>query len=264
MSPGPLPPPTQTFTQPYSTYPQAYGQYSTQSYPSANYASQTQAAVYPGGFQVPYSRKDPTSWIDALSPQELSGVNPETASRVMHRFISAELKHEGFDAAEPVTLDRLEAEVVHFIQDLHRKIHDYANLANRTTPLASDMFDISQEYGLDTDSLQLISELSKLRRRDSTTVNESLTFTPCGTQVAATQATFIRRRGFSAHNTKYTSLYSPLLPKFTTKAHISPDSSFATKKASTAILGEEIEKCKPCPGIATKPSFSDRRRRRTR
>ena len=184
MSPGPLPPPTQTFTQPYSTYPQAYGQYSTQSYPSANYTSQTQAAVYPG-FQAPYGRKDPTSWIDALSPQELSGVNPETASRVMHRFISAELKHEGFDAAEPVALDRLEAEVVHcgllvlwnysailtsidaspVIQDLHRKIHDYANLANRTTPLASDMFDISQEYGLDTDSLQLISELSKLRRR---------------------------------------------------------------------------------------------------
>lgn len=183
MSPGPLPPPTQTFTQPYSTYPQAYSQYPTQSYPPVNYASQAQGAVFPG-FQVPYSRKDPTSWIDALTPQELSGVSPETASRVMHRFISAELKHEGFDAAEPAALDRLEAEAVHcgllvlwnrlaityidacpVIQDLHRKIHDYANLANRTAPLASDMFAISQEYGLDTDSLQLISELSKLRRR---------------------------------------------------------------------------------------------------
>ena len=184
MSPGPLPPPTQTFTQPYSTYPQAYSQYSTQSFPSVNYASQAQGAVYPG-FQVPYGRKDPTSWIEALTPQELSGVSPETASRVMHRFISAELKHEGFDAAEPAALDRLEAEVVHcgllvlwnrlavltsvdacpVIQDLHRKIHEYANLANRTAPLANDMFDVSQEYGLDTDSLQLISELSKLRRR---------------------------------------------------------------------------------------------------
>lgn len=114
MSPGslPTPTPTQTFTQPYSTYPQAYSQYSTQSYPSVNYASQAQGAVYPG-FQVPYGRKDSTSWIDALSPQELSGVNPETASRVMHRFISAELMHEGFDAAEPATLDRLEVEVVH-------------------------------------------------------------------------------------------------------------------------------------------------------
>ena len=103
----------------------------------------------------------------------------------MHRFISAELKHEGFDAADPAALDRLEAEVVHcaslvlsrrlailtsldarlVIQDLHRKIHDYADLANRTAPLASDMFDISEECGLDTESLRLTSELSKLRRR---------------------------------------------------------------------------------------------------
>jgi hypothetical protein len=114
MSPGQLPPPAQTFTQPYSTYPQpqAYSQYSTQPFPSVNYASQPQGAVYPS-FQVPYGRKDPTSWIDALSPQELSGVDPETASRVMNRFISAELKHEGFDAAEPAALGRLEAEVVH-------------------------------------------------------------------------------------------------------------------------------------------------------
>ena len=186
MSSGPLPQPAQPFAQPYSTYPQAYGQYSTQSFSSVNYASQPQGAVYPT-FQVPYgtARKDPTSWIDALSPQELSGVNPEIASRAMHRFISAELKHEGFDAADPAALGRLEAEVVHcaslvlscplailtsfdarlVIQDLHRKIHDYADLANRTAPLASDMFDISEECGLDTDSLRLTSELSKLRRR---------------------------------------------------------------------------------------------------
>jgi transcription initiation factor TFIID subunit 8 len=184
MSPGPLSQPAQPFTQPYSTYPQAYGQYSPQSFSPVNYASQPQGAVYPP-FQVPYGKKDPTSWIDALSPQELSGVNPEIASRAMHRFISGELKQEGFDAAEPAALDRLEAEVVHcallallsrlviltsldprlVIQDLHHKIHDYANLANRTVPLASDMLDISQECGLDTESLQLTSELSKLRRR---------------------------------------------------------------------------------------------------
>jgi len=83
------------------------------------------------------------------------------------------------------------------IQDLHRKIHDYANLANRTAPLANDMFDISQECGLETDSLRLTSELSKLRRRGmlewffvayplsvyfkgSTTINESMTLLPAG------------------------------------------------------------------------------------
>jgi transcription initiation factor TFIID subunit 8 len=182
MSTGPLPT-APTYTQPYSTYSQTYSQYSTQ-YPSVNYSSQPQGAVY-SAFQVPYGRKDPTSWIDALSPQELSAVDPEIASKAMNRFISAELKYEGFDAAEPAVLSRLEAEVVHcgshihltsldvltainpclVIQDLHRKIHDYANLANRTAPLASDMLDISQECGLETDSLRLTSELSKLRRR---------------------------------------------------------------------------------------------------
>ena len=184
MSSGPLPQPTQPFAQPYSTYPPAYSQYSTQSFPPVNYASQPQSAVYPA-FQLPYGKKDPTSWIDDLSPQELSGVNPEIASRAMHRFISLELKHEGFNAAEPAALGRLEDEVVHcgllvlsrrlsiltsldarlVIQDLHRKIHDYANLANRTAPLVSDMYDISQECELDTQSLRLTSELSKLRRR---------------------------------------------------------------------------------------------------
>jgi transcription initiation factor TFIID subunit 8 len=183
MSSGPPLPTAQTYTQPYSTYPQAYSQYSTQQFPSVNYSSQPQGLSY-SAFQVPYGRKDPTSWIDSLSPQELSAVDPEIASKAMNRAISAELKHEGFDSAEPAALSRLEAEVVHcrsphlldpprcshshfalVIQDLHRKIHDYANLANRTTPLVGDMFDICQECGLETDSLRLTSELSKLRSR---------------------------------------------------------------------------------------------------
>ncbi|KAH9963142.1 hypothetical protein BC827DRAFT_1193626 [Russula dissimulans] len=178
MSPGPPPSPAQTYSQPYTTYPQAYSQYTNQQYPAVNFASQpVQGAVYPA-FQVPYSRKDPTSWIDALPPQELSAVDPEVASRAINRFISSELKHEGFDTAEPATLSRLEAEVVHFIQDLHRKIHDYANLANRTAPLASDIFDVSKECGLDTEGLRLTSELSKWRCRGSGTVNESLALLP--------------------------------------------------------------------------------------
>ncbi len=117
MSSRPLPT-AQTYTQPYSTYPQAYSQYSTQQFPSVNYSSQTQGVSY-SAFQVPYGRKDPTSWIDALSPQELSAVDPGTASTAMNRFISAELKFEGFDAAEPAVLSRLEAEVVHCGSHIH-------------------------------------------------------------------------------------------------------------------------------------------------
>ncbi|KAI0254334.1 hypothetical protein BJV78DRAFT_1187018 [Lactifluus subvellereus] len=179
MSPGPNMPPSPPYTQPYSSYPQAFSQYSTQQYSSVNYTSQPQGTVY-STFQVPYGRKAPSSWVDSLPPQELSCVDPEIASKAMNRFISTEVKYEGFDAAEPAALSRLEAEVVNFIQDLHRKIHDYANLANRTAPLAYDMFDISHECGLDTEGLRLTSELSKLRRRGSTAVIEPLALLPTG------------------------------------------------------------------------------------
>lgn len=175
-------PPARAYTQQQFNYPQAYGQYSTQQYPPVNYSARPQGLAY-STFQAPFGRKDPTSWIDALPPQELSSVDPEVASKVLSRFISAELKYEGFDSAEPVALERLEVEVINcmfpiylgaasllrsqpsVIQDLHRKIHDYANLANRTAPLASDMYDICQEGGLETEDLRLTSELSKLRRR---------------------------------------------------------------------------------------------------
>src|SRR5258708_21398952 len=102
MSSGPLPT-AQTYTQPFNTYPQAYSQYSTQQYPSVNYSSQPQGAAY-SAFQVPYGRKDPTSWIHTLSPQDLSAVDPEVASTAMNRFISSELHYQGFDASKPALL----------------------------------------------------------------------------------------------------------------------------------------------------------------
>jgi hypothetical protein len=111
MSGPNIPPTAPPFTQPYSSYPQAYGQYSTQQYSSVNYASQPQSTVY-STFQVPYGRKEPSSWIDSLPPQERSSVDPEVASKTMNRFISIELKYEGFETAEPAALNRLEAEVV--------------------------------------------------------------------------------------------------------------------------------------------------------
>ncbi len=257
MSSGPLPT-AQTYTQPFNTYPQAYSQYSTQQFSSVNYSSQPQGALY-SAFQVPYGRKDPTSWIDTLSPQELSAVDPEVASRAMNRFISAELKCEGFDSAEPAALSRLEDEVVHcgshiyltrlasltlvdpclVIQDLHREIHDYANLANRTAPLASDMVDICQECGLEMDGLRLTSELSKLRRRGTSGPYCHLPsncllqrinycqrvhdFAPCETQISTAQATLLGRRKFSPHNSKYSPIHSPFLPQSTTKTYISSD-----------------------------------------
>jgi hypothetical protein len=111
--------PSTAYTQqPPFSYPQAYGQYSTQQYPSVNYSARPQGLAY-SAFQVPFGRKDPTSWIDALPPQELSSVDPEIASKVLSRFISAELKYEGFDSAEPVAVERLEVEVINCVFPIH-------------------------------------------------------------------------------------------------------------------------------------------------
>ena len=111
MSPTP-------YTQPYSSYPQAYSQYSTQQYPSVNYVPRSQTGAY-STFQAPYSRKESSSWIDSLPPQERSSVDPEIASKAMSHFVSTELKYEGFDAAEPAALTRLEAEVVNCAFRIH-------------------------------------------------------------------------------------------------------------------------------------------------
>lgn len=121
MSPGP-PPTSPPYTQPYSSYPQPFNQYSTQQYPAVNYASQPQGTVY-STFQVPYGRKASSSWVDSLPPQDLSCVDPEIASKSMNRFISTELKYEGFDAAEPAALSRLEAEVVNCTFHIHKLSH---------------------------------------------------------------------------------------------------------------------------------------------
>jgi len=79
------------------------------------------AAPGPGllGLSAALGRKDPTSWIDALPPQELSSVDPEVAFKVLNRFISAELKYESFDSAEPTALERLEVEVINWCVSIH-------------------------------------------------------------------------------------------------------------------------------------------------
>lgn len=111
-------PPARAYTQQPFNYPQAYGQYPTQQFNSVNYSARPQGLVY-SAFQVPFGRKDPASWIDALPPQELSSVDPEVASKVLSRFISAELKYEGFDSAEPVAVERLEVEVINCVFPIH-------------------------------------------------------------------------------------------------------------------------------------------------
>ncbi|KAI0040699.1 hypothetical protein FA95DRAFT_1566187 [Auriscalpium vulgare] len=159
-----------------STYPQAYAAAYQTPYahypPQARYASgnypptQSPTASYPlyqpspaGG--APRADHEP-------APQDLSNVDPAVASRSLDKLISFELKNEGFDAAEPAALRKLEAEVVAFIEELHKSAHEYANLANRTAPLAKDALEAVEEVGIELEDLRLVVELSGLRRQSAT------------------------------------------------------------------------------------------------
>ncbi|KAI0068988.1 hypothetical protein BV25DRAFT_1783960, partial [Artomyces pyxidatus] len=94
-------------------------------------------------------------------------IDSEIASKSLHRLISVEMKNEGFDAAEPLALQMLEAELVNFVEKLHQRAHEYANLANRTVPLAVDLLEACDECGLELEDLQLVAQLSKLRKKDA-------------------------------------------------------------------------------------------------
>ena len=62
---------------------------------------------------------------------------------------------------------------------------------------------------------------------------------------------------------KHTYLRTPVYISTLVQSHVPHRSvtAFTAKEASVAILREEIEKCKPGSGVATKSSLSDRRRR---
>jgi len=98
----------------------------------------------------------------------MSGVDPGVASKTLQRLISVEMKDEGFDSAEPAALKRLEAEVGAFIEALHQRAHEYANLANRATPAAKDLVLACGEYGLGTGDLRSITDKEvKKRKREA-------------------------------------------------------------------------------------------------
>ncbi|TFY69450.1 hypothetical protein EVG20_g3164 [Dentipellis fragilis] len=152
-------PTSQPFTQPYGSYQQTYAHYPSQThYPSANYSQvpqQTPSFVYSAAQppQTPQSSSDDVP----PSPDPLN-MTPEIASKTLQRFISAQVKDEGFDAAEPNALRQLELEVVAFVEELHRRAHEYANLANRTSPMGADVLLAWEDYGMDTEHIGLLSK----------------------------------------------------------------------------------------------------------
>ncbi|TFK43182.1 hypothetical protein BDQ12DRAFT_168052 [Crucibulum laeve] len=134
---------------PYSNhYPNQYG-------PPATAPAQT--SYFP---TFPHAQSmNPPSGESSSTPEP--SVTPAVASKSIQRLISAELRHAGFEAAHQPTAQRLELEVVAFMEQLFERAHEYANLANRASAIASDLILACEEFDL------LPKELYALRKRSS-------------------------------------------------------------------------------------------------
>ncbi|THH17607.1 hypothetical protein EW146_g3235 [Bondarzewia mesenterica] len=159
-------PQSQAYAQAYGSYQASYAHYPSQThYPSANYAQlPAPSPSYATLFNPPKKSPSPEP---VLPPPAQSDVTPQVASKAMQRLMTAEMKNEGFDAAEPAAMKLLELEVVAFIEELHRRAHEYANLANRASPIAKDLLLACDEYGFEPASLQPVEVKWKKQGEES-------------------------------------------------------------------------------------------------
>ncbi|OCH93549.1 hypothetical protein OBBRIDRAFT_790074 [Obba rivulosa] len=152
-----------------SYYPsQTYGSYQTPygAYPGANHYPSQYPQVPPGGYPV-YQTKPPTPPPPEPHPApDLPAVTSEVASHTLQRLLSVELRDAGFESAQPDALRRLELEIVALVEQLYKRAHEYANLANRAAPIAKDLMMASGEYGLETKELHHIAEKAKSRMQE--------------------------------------------------------------------------------------------------
>ncbi|CAL1701677.1 unnamed protein product [Somion occarium] len=153
-----------------SHYPsQAYGSYQS---PYPNYPPQTQyPSQFPGQAAAPYNAYPPVKPTspppEPITAPDLPAITPDIASRVLQRLISAELRHAGFDTAQPAAVERLELEVVAFVENVFRYAHDCANHANRSGPIATDLLAACQHHELEPKDLHKVVLAAKKRIEDN-------------------------------------------------------------------------------------------------
>ncbi|KAG7097187.1 hypothetical protein E1B28_004559 [Marasmius oreades] len=92
-------------------------------------------------------------------------VTPTVASKCVRKLITSELKGVQFDGAQGAAMERLEQEVVAFVQRLYHRAHEYAELSNRAGPVATDLLRTCDDYGISTESLRKVKSKTLRRRR---------------------------------------------------------------------------------------------------
>ncbi|KAF8665743.1 hypothetical protein AX16_000191 [Volvariella volvacea WC 439] len=128
-----------------------YSHYTTQ-YPAATSAGTYTASAL--SYLPPYPHiqqtKAPTPPPERPpSPPDLvNSITPEIASKTMTRLIINEIKDAGFDSAQTTAIQRIELELLAFIQELFRRAHEYANLSNRAGTIATDLVMSCKDFGM--------------------------------------------------------------------------------------------------------------------
>ncbi|KAF9247110.1 hypothetical protein BU15DRAFT_69950 [Melanogaster broomeanus] len=150
-----------TYHAPYPTYPLPPGQPMTAA--GAHYPAQFPQPPT-ASYQALYALqpvKPPSPPPEPPTAPDIPSISPAIASREVQRLIVSQLKRSEFESIESQALQRLELEVVAFIQTLYERAHEYANLANRETPVANDVLIACNERGLKGKDLHNIAVASK-------------------------------------------------------------------------------------------------------
>ncbi|KAJ6510039.1 hypothetical protein C8R47DRAFT_779286 [Mycena vitilis] len=140
---------------PYQPVPAAtpsYNPYSQYSAQAASYGSYFPTYHPP----APPPRVTPPPPDLPPPPPDLTSITPQIASKALDRLIMSELRDAGFSAAQPQAMERLERDVVAFMERLYERAHQYANLSNRSAAIATDLVLACEEFDIAPESLRPI------------------------------------------------------------------------------------------------------------
>jgi len=143
----------------YSSYPN-YSSYVTQTPTGSQYQPSTTSygQYYPQTPQIVQHPRSSPPPVEPPSPPDYSSINPQVASKSVQRLIGTQLLSTGFEAGEISAMNRLEREVICFVERLYERAHELANLANRSGPIVTDLLLACEDEGLDTERLKTAGE----------------------------------------------------------------------------------------------------------
>ncbi|PPQ77712.1 hypothetical protein CVT25_011147 [Psilocybe cyanescens] len=150
-----------------STYPNSpYTGHYPNHYPSPSTAAPTPMAYFPTYQSQPQPQQTPKQNPgDAYQDPAEPSVTPRVASKAIERLVTFELQNAGFERAVQPALQRLEAEVATFVQQLFQRAHEYANLANRASAIASDVLLACEDFDIPPKELYHTKKATAKRKR---------------------------------------------------------------------------------------------------